>query len=171
MEKDRLIIFIDHANIYKNIKLIGVLIDYIRFRDVLSEGYHLVGTLIFVGLLEKITKEKGKFYEFLELNGFHIVYNPVKRIYTGGYRQKGTDLAIFKNATELANIDSYDKGILVSGDGDFVGLVNTLKESNKRIEIWSFKKSLAKELKDAVGARNVHYIDDILDEIEFKSGN
>ncbi|KKK75964.1 hypothetical protein LCGC14_2868440, partial [marine sediment metagenome] len=32
-----------------------------------------MGTLIFVGLLEKITKEKGKFYEFLELNGFHIV--------------------------------------------------------------------------------------------------
>jgi len=168
LEKERCLIFLDHWNVYKNVKLLGIRIDYIKFRDVLSKGDHLVGTSIFVGLLEKITKEKGKFYEFLELNGFHIVYNPVQRIYTGGYKQKGTDLAIYKNATELAHIDSYDKAILVSGDGDFVGLVESLKECNKKIEVWSFKKSLAKELKDAVGVRNVHYIDDIIEYIKFK---
>ncbi len=71
-----------------------------------------------MGLLKKVSKEKKKFYNFLESKSF-------------------------ANAIDLAKIDAFDRGILVSGDGDFVILVNKLKEMHKKIEIWSFKISLA----------------------------
>ena len=59
----------------------------------------------------------------------------------------------------------------MSGDRDFVEVVYKLKELGKQIQIWSFKISLSKKLMKAAGYRNVHYIDKILDEIEFSHDN
>ncbi|KKM21032.1 hypothetical protein LCGC14_1639530 [marine sediment metagenome] len=53
---------------------------------------------------------------------------------------------------------------------NFVEAVNKLKELGKGIQIWSFKISFSKKLKKAAGYRNIHYIDEILDEIEFSKG-
>ena len=127
----------DHANIFHSLLNSNLLrqrdnlgnkrIDYIKFKEILSKGCHLVGTIMFVGLLNKVSKEKRKFYNFLASNGFAIESNPVQKASTGELKQKGTDISIFDFANDLARIDSYDKAILVSGDGDFVRLVNKLK--------------------------------------------
>ncbi len=99
---------------------------------------------------------------------FYTVFNPVQKKPSGELQQKGTDTSIFRNVNELAGINSYDKAILVSGDGDFVPLIDSLKEKQKKIEVWSFKISLSKDLKAAVGIANVHYLDDIFDKIIFQ---
>jgi len=36
--------------------------------------------------------------------------------------------------------DQYDKAILISGDGDFVQLVEYVKNENKVVEIYSFRE-------------------------------
>ncbi|MCK4381277.1 MAG: NYN domain-containing protein, partial [Candidatus Lokiarchaeota archaeon] len=68
---------------------------------------------------------------------------------------------------ELAEEDTYDKAVLISGDSDFLDVVRKLKELKKEIEIWSFKKSISRSLIEEAGYENVHYIDDILDEIKY----
>ena len=75
---------------------------------------------------------------------------------------------MYQQSTELADIDSYDKAVLVSGDGDFVLILKKLKELDKKIEVWSFKKSFSRELRREAGLGNFRYIDTILDEIEFQ---
>ncbi len=55
----------------------------------------------------------------------------------------------------------------MSDDADFVEVVKKLKELDKKIEIWSFRISLAKKLIKTAGRENIHHIDTILDEIEF----
>jgi len=41
----------------------------------------------------------------------------------------------------LNKINSFDKLILMSGDGDFSFLCEDLRNKNKQVEIWSFKES------------------------------
>ncbi len=172
LEKERCLIFIDHANVFQNIRLIGGRIDYIKFKEILSEGYHLVGAIIFMGLLEKVSKEQKRFFSFLRKSGYYPYFKRVQKTKSGRHRQKGIDISIFSNVVKLAEEDSYDTAILVTGDGDFVDLIGLLKDDNKKIIIWSFKKSLSYKLRMAAGSDNIHYIDDILDDIEFNtSGN
>ncbi len=39
---------------------------------------------------------------------------------------------------------------------------------NKQVEVWSFRASLSRALVWEVGRENVHYLDDILDEIALR---
>ena len=60
-----------------------------------------------------------------------------------------------------------DTTIIVSGDSDFVPVVKKLKELKKNVEIWSFKKLLSQQLKELIDPKNLHYLDDVLDQIRF----
>ncbi len=168
MEKDRAIIFIDHANVFQNLKHINGRIDYLKLKIILSNRFHLVGACIFLGLLDKVSEKQKEFFKSLKRSGYYPFFKRVQKTHSGKYMQKGIDISIFTNVLKLAEVDSYDVAILVTGDGDFVDLVGLLAKDNKKIEIWSFKKSLSYKLKKAAGSENVHYIDDILDDIEYK---
>jgi len=54
------------------------------------------------------------------------------------YTQTNQDVAITVECIDRMN--SFDKWILMSGDGDFVDLCKYLKHREKKIEIWSFKE-------------------------------
>ncbi len=169
MEKQRCIIFVDHANLFQILKRFFGRIDYVKFRQILSKGCHLVGTMIYIGLPHKISREQKKFLTYLEKNGFVIRFTRVSKNRFGKYHQKGIDILLYSDVVELAQEDSYDKAILVSGDADYIKAVEKLEELNKKVEIWSFKIAMSKDLLEAAGRRNIRYIDSILDEIEFKS--
>ena len=85
--------------------------------------------------------------------------------------RKGIDILIYQQIVELAEQDSYDKCILVSGDGDFALVVEKLKELGKKVEIWSFMNSLSKKLIEKAGHKNIFFIDPILDDIEYVPDN
>jgi len=58
-----------------------------------------------------------------------------------------------------------DTVILVSGDGDLAELVISIKELGRKVEVWSFRKSIAHSLIEEAGDKNVFFMDDILDHI------
>ena len=167
MGKERALIFVDHANVFKNLEILDGRINWKKFKNILSKGYHLVGALIFMGTPDIVPDEQKRFLTYLKKVGFVILDRPVQITRNGKKRQKEMDILIFDESIKL--IDAYDKCILVSGDGDFAYLVENLKEYGKKIEIWSFKRSLSKRLIDAAGKENIHYIDTILDDIEFRN--
>lgn len=51
------------------------------------------------------------------------------------YTEKGVDVQIAVDMLELAFVNAYDTAILVSGDGDFAGLVKSIKRLGKRVEV------------------------------------
>lgn len=161
-------IFVDHANVFHNIKDIDGRIDYIKLKEILTGDGHLVAAFMFMGLPKKITKSLRKFINYLKKGGYIIMPIPVEETPEGIKRQKGIDIFMYQQSTELADIDSYDKAVLVSGDGDFVLIIKKLKELDKKIEVWSFKKSFSRKLRREAGLGSFQYIDTILDEIEFQ---
>lgn len=168
-ELERCLIFFDHANIYQNLKPIGGRIDYIKFKEIVSKGFHLVGAFIYLGISKRILIEKQKFFRFLKKAKFVIQSKPLQESPDGRKKQKGIDVFMYHEIVDL--MDAYDKSIIISGDSDFIDAVKEVKKFNKMVDVWSFKRSLSYKWKDAVGLENIYYIDDILDEIEFKSGN
>lgn len=169
MSKERVIIFIDHANVYKNLELVGRRIDWNKFKQELKKDSHLVGTLIYIGVPNPIPTNQQKFIKYLVRVEYTLRQVEIQELPDGERHQKGVDILMFKDIEGLAKDDAFDKAIIVSGDRDFVEAIRTLKEYKKRFEIWSFKKSLSKKLKKVVGSNNIHYIDYILDKIEMRS--
>jgi len=167
LEKKRVIIFIDHANIFHNIDNLKIRINYMKLKEVFTQNHHLVGIFMYMGIPNKILPKKLNFLKYLKAQGFVIQPKPVIVSPTGIKKQKGVDIFIYKDIIELAEADTYDKAILVSGDSDFLDAVRKLNELNKEIEIWSFKKSISRALIDEAGHENVYYIDNILDEIKY----
>ena len=56
------------------------------------------------------------------------------------------------------NLDNYDTFILISGDGDFVYMVDPIMDKGKEVIVASFEKSLNKGLANA--ANKVYYLED-----------
>ncbi|MFX1568417.1 MAG: NYN domain-containing protein [Promethearchaeota archaeon] len=167
VEKKRMIIFCDHANLFHNIEDLKIRIDYLKLKELFAKNHHLVGFILYMGIPDKILPKKLKFLNFLKAQGFIIQPKRVIISPTGIKKQKGVDIFIYKDIVELAEEDSYDKAVLISGDSDFLDVVKKLKELKKEIEIWSFKKSISRSLIEEAGQENVNYIDTILDEIRY----
>jgi len=153
-------IFVDHANVLKNLEKFKGRIDWERFGYILAFGSYLVGKFMYLGLPQRVSKEKRRFLKSLEICGYVIQSMPVQESPSGEKRQKGVDVFMYKDITELAEEGSYDKAIIVSGDGDLVEAVRKLKEIGKTFEIWSFKESLSKYLVTEAGEENTNYIED-----------
>ena len=161
----RVIIFVDHANIFYNLQKRDIRIDYKRLKEILSKDLHLVGAFVYLGVPDKIPPEKENFLQYIKKAGYTIQARPLRVLSDGTTKQKGIDIFIYKDIVELAEEDAYDKAVLVSGDADFVDAVRKLKALKKRFEIWSFRKSLSKLLRKEAGEENIMYIDNILDEV------
>ena len=162
-------LFVDHANVFKNLDKGDGRINYIKFKEILAQDSHLVGSFIYLGIPKKLSKEKRRFLSYLKKAKYVIQPKPVQVSPNGKIKQKGIDVFMYSEIVELAEADTYDKAIIVSGDADFIDAVKKLKELGKKVEIWSFKISLAQKLIEEAGKENIHYIDRILNDIEFLS--
>jgi len=63
-------------------------------------------------------------------------------------------------ADAFANVDDYDVFVLVSGDGDFIYLIEPLKDKGKDVYVISFPDSLATSLSNAA-TKTFHIDDDV----------
>lgn len=163
----RLIIFMDHANIFHNLVRLKIRINYVAFREVLRNDNYLLGAFVYMGIPEHLLPKKYAFIRYLESQGFVIQAKNIRESPNGQKFQKGIDIFIYRDIVELADEDSYDKAILVSGDSDFVDIVSKLKDLEKELEIWGFYNSISQRLIQEAGRENVHYIDEILSEIRY----
>ena len=118
--------YIDGANLHKGISGFDWKLDYARFRVWLSEKYGVSHAYIFIGLIPKYKD----LYTYLQEAGFTLVFKEV--VYDGNGKPKGNcDAELVLQATRDTYENKFDKAVIVSSDGDYVGLVKFLKERNK----------------------------------------
>ncbi|MFC1663519.1 NYN domain-containing protein [Patescibacteria group bacterium] len=91
------------------------------------------------------TGEEKPFFEALTKLGIETRVRDLQEFY-GGLKKADWDVGIVIDAIRIA--PSVDTLILVSGDGDFIALVEYLKNQGKRVEVIAFGKSTSSILKE-----------------------
>ena len=69
----RVIIFVDHANIFYNLQKRDIRIDYKKLKKILSKDLHLVGAFVYLGMPDKILPEKKNFLKYIKKAGYTMI--------------------------------------------------------------------------------------------------
>lgn len=146
-KEQRVGVFIDTQNLYHSAR--NLYKARVNFGAVLKDavaGRKLVRAVAYV-----ITTEAGdekNFFEALTKQGIETKTKDLQ-IFVGGMKKADWDVGIAVDAITMA--PKLDAVILVSGDGDFVPLVEYLKiHSGIQVEVVSFGKSTSGKLREAV---------------------
>jgi len=123
-----------------------------------------------MAVMDPIRPKKEKFMAYLEKIGYVILRVPLMERKDGTYEQKQLDILMHEHMVSKAEVDEFDVAILVNGDADFVLAVNLVKNMNKDVIVWSWRKSMSQQLLEVVGEDNVFYIDAIWNKIRRKKG-
>lgn len=142
-EGQRVAVLIDVQNLYYSAKnLYGAKVN---FKEVLKEataGRNLIRAFAYV--VKTKTGEEKPFFNALNRLGIEIKIRPLQE-YIGGLKKADWDVGITVDAIRISS--SVDAIILASGDGDFLQLVEYLKNQGKRVEIIAFGKTTSSQLK------------------------
>lgn len=144
--EQRVGIFIDVQNIYhsaKNIFHARVNFEYL-IRLALQER-KLIRAIAYVVKSEAVLGETA-FFDVLKNAGIELRVKDLQ-IYPDGIKKADWDVGLTIDAVRMAN--SLDVLVLISGDGDFLPLLEYLKLGlGKQVEVLSFLKTTSLKLKE-----------------------
>ena len=145
-KNQRVAIFIDTQNLYHSARnLYGA---NVNFKNILKDALGnraLIRAIAYVITTE--SKDESPFFEALEKAGIETKTKDLQ-IFFGGAKKADWDVGIAVDAIRLA--PKVDAIVIVSGDGDFVPLVEYLKFSTGvQIEVMSFLQSSSAKLLEA----------------------
>src|SRR3989344_1831313 len=144
-KNQRVGIFIDTQNLYHSAK--NIYGAKVNFDQVVKES--LAGRFLTRAVAYVITTESGEeknFFEALEKMGIETKTKNLQ-VFAGGAKKGDWDVGLALDAIKLA--PKLDAVILITGDGDFVPLVEHLKSEGCQIEVLSFGKSTSQRLVEA----------------------
>jgi len=139
-------IFIDTQNLYHTAKHIYG--SKVNFGQVVKDG--LAGRSLIRAVAYVITTESGEEKNFFEALGKMGIETKTKnlQIFAGGAKKGDWDVGLAVDAIKLA--PKLDAVILVTGDGDFVPLIQYLRENEGcQVEVMSFGRSSSAKLIEA----------------------
>ena len=144
-KSQRVGIFIDTQNLYHSAK--NLYKAKVNFGQVVKEA--LAGRQLVRAIAYVVTTESGEeksFFEALAKLGIEAKTKDLQ-IFYGGAKKADWDVGMAVDAIALSS--KLDAVILATGDGDFVPLVNYLKQDGVQVEVISFGRSSSGRLKDA----------------------
>lgn len=143
--QQRVGVFVDIQNMYYSAR--ALYNKKVNFKNVLEHsvsGRQLVRALAYGITTEEAHEEE--FHKSLAGQGFEVKTKPLQT-FVGGQKKGDWDVGI---ATDVLRLEpKVDVAVLISGDGDFVPLVEFAKEKGLRVEVVSFRESTSKALVDS----------------------
>jgi len=145
-KEQRVGVLIDVQNMYHSAKnLFKARVDFREILRTAVAGRKLVRAIAYV-----VTTESGEEKAFLEALGKLGIEIRSKelQIFPGGMKKADWDIGMAMDAIKLSNL--CDAIVLVTGDGDFIPLLEYLKGAwGGQVEIIAFGKSASTRLKEA----------------------
>src|SRR5512137_534463 len=144
-EGQRVAVLIDVQNLYHSAK--NLYKARANFQEILKLAVserNLIRAFAYV--VRTKTGEEKPFFDALTKLGIETRVRDLQEFY-GGLKKADWDVGITVDAIRIAiNVDAI---VLASGDGDFLQLVDYLKNQGKRVEIIAFGRSASSKLKDS----------------------
>lgn len=143
-KEQRVEVLIDVQNLYHSAKNLHK--AKVNFREILKEaiaGRKFIRAFAYVVRTKTGTEEP--FFEALTKLGIETRVKDLQEFYDG-QKKADWDVGIVIDAIRTAA--GLDVIVLVSGDGDFISLVEYLKNQGKRVEVMAFGKTTSSHLKE-----------------------
>ncbi|MDI6820599.1 MAG: NYN domain-containing protein [Patescibacteria group bacterium] len=139
-------IFIDVQNIYHSAKnLYHSRVNFNELIKALVGNRSLIRSVAYVVKSETAFGEES-FFDALRKTGLELRVKDLQ-IYPGGSKKADWDVGLAVDAIRMAN--SLDVIILVTGDGDFIPLVDYLRWGmGRQVEIASFSRTASSKLRE-----------------------
>ncbi|MBW2984083.1 NYN domain-containing protein [Candidatus Woesearchaeota archaeon] len=138
-------IFVDVQNMYYSAR--NLYKSKVNFKALLTEavcGRTLIRAIAYV--IKADVKDEKNFFDALKNIGYEVKSKDLQT-FIGGMKKGDWDIGIAMDMIELS--PKLDTAILISGDGDFMDLVQHLKRAmGCRVEVIAFGKSSSSKLKD-----------------------
>ena len=142
----RVAVLIDVQNLYHSAR--NLYHARVNFREVLKSAVSQRSLIrVFAYVVSTKTGEEKPFFDALIKLGIETRVRELQEFY-GGLKKADWDVGITVDAIRIA--PSVDTIVLASGDGDFLQLIDYLKNQGKRIEVIAFGKSTSSKIKESV---------------------
>ena len=144
-KSQRVGVFIDVQNMYYSAKnLFNSKVDFGKILETAVADRQLIRAIAYV---VKATGEETAFFDALYHRGLETKEREVQ-VFLGGAKKADWDVGIAVDAIRIGEI--LDVVVLVSGDGDFVELVEYLKHHGRQVEAIAFRETASSKLVAAV---------------------
>lgn len=144
----RVAVLIDTQNLYHSARnLYNSRVSFGKVLEASVGGRNLVRAIAY--LITTESQDEAQFFDALLKMGIETKSKDLQ-IFFGGNKKADWDVGIAVDAIRLAK--KVDSIVLVTGDGDFVPLVEHLKQDGVQVEVVSFGKSTSTKLKEAAEA-------------------
>lgn len=156
--------FIDGQNLNAGVKALGWKLDHKKFREFLQKSFNVERAYMFVGYME----EHQDLYNALQESGFILVFKPLIR--REDKEVKGNVDAELVLQT-MVDIEKYNQAVIVSGDGDFAGLIRHLASQNKLCQVIIPNRERYSSLFDRLeqfDKAHVTYVNDLRNELAYR---
>jgi uncharacterized LabA/DUF88 family protein len=139
-------VFIDVANMYHSAKnLFRANVNFAKILETALAERQLIRAIAYV--IRSKSQEEQTFFGALDRQGFEVKMKDLQ-IFAGGMKKADWDVGIAIDAIKLA--DKLDVLVLVSGDGDYVPLLNYLQDNKGcRVEVIAFGETTSSRLIEA----------------------
>ncbi|PJB16295.1 hypothetical protein CO116_02380 [Candidatus Falkowbacteria bacterium CG_4_9_14_3_um_filter_38_19] len=142
-KEQRVGVLVDVSNMYHSAK--NLYKKRVNFKEILKDAVadrKLIRATAYV--IKTETEEESYFFEALSQQGFEVRMKDLQ-IFAGGAKKADWDVGITVDAIKLA--PKLDVVILVTGDGDYMPLVNYLQNTTGcLVEIMAFRQTASSRL-------------------------
>lgn len=135
-------VFVDVSNLFYSAKSAGVEVNYCRLLEFAVQDRHLIRACAYTGIDPENGSQR-KFIDFLSANGYKVVYKDIHKHDSGRIK---ANLDIEMAVDMLLLSENLDVVVLVSGDGDFIPLIEAVQNKGVRAELIGFSNSTSNEL-------------------------
>ena len=144
-KNQRVAMLIDVQNLYHSARALYQ--KRVNFKELLETAVgdrQLIRAFAYV--VRTKTGEERPFFDALTKLGIEIRVKDLQEYY-GGMKKADWDVGIAVDAIKTAEI--VDTIILASGDGDYIPLVEYLKNQGRRVEVMAFGRSTSSKLRES----------------------
>ncbi len=130
--------FIDSQNLNVSVQKYGWKMNWKKFRQFLADRYNVEKAYMFIGYVP----EHVDIYEKMHAAGYAVVLKPTFDMSRPRPEDSSKDSKPVKGNVDadmvlwaMKEMKNYEKAVIVSGDGDFFGLVEYLHQQDKLLKI------------------------------------
>jgi len=139
-------VFVDVANMYHSAKnLHGSRVNFKEVLEAAVDGRRLMRAIAYA--IKSDSEEEVSFFQALDKSGFEVKTKDLQ-VFAGGAKKADWDVGIAVDAITIA--PKLDVVVLVTGDGDFIPLVEFLQFQGLLVEVAAFGETTSSGLKAVV---------------------